>query len=471
MKVGRRPIWGREFFAKALLGVGALSGCTRSVGKLETEAPASPAEKSHPQKTGATDQAESEASPALGPTPSPFRQVVDVVGSVTRHGGVHYLQTETFIQDLSTGEILGECPFLRGYLASGLSLFFLARMSSYSACPDQPLLMRKKGDAFQVERSVNAHQLLVTRYKQGTLGVVVPHRSGPPWGYELVSLEGGVTPPRPQKAPRPKDPESEDPGCYTLLEQPEQVFGFESGALVLLGDRRCEALVDAPYEEESSAAEDESPAPFPGPVAETWRPGKATSTVTNLPLISIQSSVALHSESVWVLGEKPKANEETGAAEQTLLEFDGNDWKPVQLPQGGPFVALGEGPNPSDATQSLWLLTDRFLISLKEEGRLRVPDACPTPHAFWFEKEEAWLSCEEGLFTTDDRVVLPRPGELEGDAVQAACEKWEPRPANSPPPLFGPRTSGGCGQRDRRFETPKRPGKPGPYDPDSEFGW
>ncbi|MCH2109680.1 MAG: hypothetical protein MK135_10140, partial [Polyangiaceae bacterium] len=154
---------------------------------------------------------------------SPFRLVLDgSSGTLMRHQGHKIYSGQEGIFDITTGESLASCSFADGYLLQGKSLFFAARMSPYSACPDEPYLLEQVGKKWQLRKFIDAHDLKIDEWVSGTnIAAVVPYRAGPPWGYELVRVGGGRLPPQPQRGA--SHPPISDQKCYSELQRPQRL--------------------------------------------------------------------------------------------------------------------------------------------------------------------------------------------------------------------------------------------------------
>lgn len=401
--------------------------------------PASP--KTKPQVAAPAQN----APPAQPPAPvTPFRLVLkQTYGSILEHQGRRIYAGENGVFDLTTGETLASCQFLRGYLLSGKNLYFAARMSPYSACPDAPFLLERVGQKWQLQRFIDAHDIRIDEWIAGTtIAAVVPYRGGPPWGYELVKIAGGVTPPRPH--PGTKHPTDPDQKCYSELQGPMSLHAFPSGKLMVVGESRCD--LGATDDEELTMEEQRN---RNRPVIETFLKGKYTSTLLTLPFDEVLTIVETKSENLFFLGKALESEQEDGPFTLVLYSFDGSSLEKIET-ELGDAQALLMGPG-----DALWLLGEAGLRPLEAGASpLTLPPDCQYAHA-WFQGEHAWLTCPEGIYTTDPE---QRPIELASGTSE--CEELQPHPEYAVRGVYQRSSeAGGCGGRPS--EPPPNKGKQG----------
>ncbi len=447
-----------------------------SRGTKSVASTARPDASSKAKEAGGTTTPAPQAPKVVRP-PSPFRKVVDAPGGyLFQHGGDLLYAGEQVIQNLSSGAVLASCNFLSGYLMSGRNLYFAARMSPYSACPDEPFLVEHVGKSWKLRRFIDAHDLMLDEWVAGTtLAAVVPYRLGPPWGYELVRVSGGATPPKPMKgASHPSDSEQK---CYSELQSPSALHAFPSGVIMVVGEARCEfsgrtgddsvegeAASEEEKMEDGEASEQEES--WLRPVIEYFAPGSYRSTVVSLPIHEVISSIDDNSSKLFMIGKVRQSTKEDAPFEKVLLSFDGKevrrfdvdledvDWL-VRGPQPSPSertAASGvEPPSEGSATgavpppDSLWFSGEEWVRRASGEGEpLWYPESCESPLVqFW--RGHAWLACDDGIYTTDPE---QEPIVLAPVESGASCEALSPRPEYAVPGIYKKSSSvGGCSRR------------------------
>lgn len=434
------------------------------------------------QKDAESRETEKPTKAERSPPPSPFRKVIDDrYGSLYEHDSELFYLSDRGVLSLATGEILARCDSMRGILMSGKSLYFAARLSPFSACPDEPYLLQRVGKKWPVRRFIDAHDLILEKWVAGsTIAAVVPYRLGPPWGYELVKIAGGVNPPHPLRgASHPTEPERK---CYSELQEPRSLHAFPSGTLMVVGGSLC----DLPRSEDEELSPEEEKARS-RPAIENFPKGSYKSQIFRLPIDEVISSFEDNSEKLFILGKIKEGWQEDAPFELVLLSFDGKgvtrlsiDVTGVERLVRGPVTPPAEADGSSEGEaeaaalpSELWFSDGRSLRRPGGQGEpLWFPQDCEEPNAvFW--GEHAWLSCEDGIYTTDpERTPLSIPPSDES----SACEQFDPRPEYAVPGIYQkPSSPGGCSQRRsyHLFEGGKTKtpgGKPQPVDPWSERG-
>lgn len=390
-----------------------------------------------------------------GSPPSPFRHVLKgSSGRVLEHHGRRLYSDEAITFDLATREVLIDCAFTRGFLLPGKALYFAARMSPYSACPDAPFLLERVGKKWELRRFIDAHDVQMDEWIFGTtIAAVVPYRSGPPFGYELLKVAGGATPPRPERgASDPNDPERK---CYSELQQPLSFHAFRSGAIMVVGAARCDLGGD-----EGKELSDEELNLRYRPVIESFPPGRSRSTLFSLPFDELVSLIELDPEILLMIGKVREGFAENAPFRLVLVSFDGKSVRELEASlEGGQQLVAGpvasisarsEAPAPIDSSplNGAWLLGESSLRALLGEGEtLWLPAQC-RPTQAWFEGTHAWVVCEDGVYTTDvDQEWIEIP-QTEGDST---CETLDPRPQYFVPGMYQRGSvAGGCGSSSPR---------------------
>jgi hypothetical protein len=387
---------------------------------------------------------------------SPFRRVLEASGGyVHEHQSRRLYSNEAITFELATGEVLIRCDYTRGYLQSGTNLYFAARMSPYSVCPDAPFLLEYTAKKWELRRFIDAHALLLDEWFQGTtIAAVVPYRGGPPFGYELLKVSGSAAPPRPKKGA--SDPEQPDTHCYTELQEPYSLHAFPSGALMVVGQSRCDLEVDPEGDEELS---EEARAQRYRPVIESFPKASQHSALFSLPFDEVVWDLEAERDTVYLLGKnRSEAGEAPG--KMVLVSFDGKTVREIGAElKGAQQLVLGpsaEGPKSAvtavpagEAASQVWIVSESALYPLGGGSALVLPPNCQANGA-WFEGVHAWVACEDGVFTTDPEQRTLEIPKTEGFST---CEALDPRPESAIPGLYKKASSpGGCGGRSREFE-------------------
>ncbi len=451
---------------------GSFSAVSQAPGSHSPVKPPEEEEKSS-DKDGELPREEVDESDAVAPPqpPSPFRRVISASGgSLFEHDQELLYVGERVLLSLATGATLARCDEIRGMLMSGKSLYLAARLSPYSACPDEPFLLEHVGKKWELRRFIDAHDLHIERWVANTtIAAVVPYRLGPPFGYELVRVAGGANPPRPMRGPsHPTEPERK---CYTELQEPRSLHSFPSGALMVLGAYRCDLPMS---EDEAISTEEEKERGRPA--IESFAKGSYKSQIFSLPIDEIVSSIEGDSENLFILGKIKESWEEHAPYRLALLSFDGAAVTEIPLDLGdverlvaGPFgegnVARADAPQASieedlvrAAARQLWFSGARAMWPASGVGEpLWFPEGCEAPYTrFW--RGHAWLQCDDGVYTTD---LERTPIEMREDGDKVGCDGLDPRPEFAVRGIYQkPSTAGGCGQRRPLSGLPQPKGTP-----------
>jgi hypothetical protein len=188
--------------------------------------------------------------------------------------GLGRLTPSGFVRDESLVTGIAACGFGGRDQLSGRfpqAAWLVRNLQPYSACPDGPAsIFRWKGNRWEVQDVLGAHQLLVAPWKRGSaLMVEAPYRDGPPWGYELRVLGApGLRPPAPTRRARKRG------GCYTVLDWPVALLTSLDGAATVVGSSRCTG----------AGVDDDEPSTGGGPVLEYFAPGATRGRVVPVPL-------------------------------------------------------------------------------------------------------------------------------------------------------------------------------------------
>jgi hypothetical protein len=314
-----------------------------------------------------------------------------------------------------------------------------------SACPVYSVLVQLVGDKWVPRRDANVHDLEVSPWLAGSsLAAVVPRRSGPPWGYELMVLEKNRTPPVAERAGAARDA-----SCHTRLSEVAALEAFRTGEIFVFGTE-CPLLPAEEPNEPGDAAADAAPAPsdeWSSPVVvESFAPGARRSTFTTLPLRELSSTFGVAGDDIWAAG---RASE----SEWRLVHYDGKSWNLLperfEQPLGSVFVPSGEtGPG---ARRFFIAGTKVLEFSQGTTHEHAVPDNC-APLNVQLQDEQLWLLCSLGdyelaVFTTDTKVS---PFHFSDDPDRPRVT-WN---ESSYPPLDPKAPPGGCGGP-RQFESTK----------------
>ncbi|MCH2110761.1 MAG: hypothetical protein MK135_15680, partial [Polyangiaceae bacterium] len=192
----------------------------------------------------------------------------------------------------------------------------------------------------------------------------------------------------------------------------QSLHAFRSGAIMVVGESRCD--LPKTLNEELSAEEQRERS---RPVIESWAKDQKKSTIVGLPFDEVLAVAETKSDSLFILGRKMESFGEAAAFSLELIIFDGKTLQNISAELGA-AQSLVLGPD-----EEIWLLDKEYLRPLQvATDPLRLPSGCEYPHA-WFEDEHAWLSCAEGIYTTDEAqelIQLPRGN--------GSCEALQPRP-------------------------------------------
>ena len=369
---------------------------------------------------------------------SPFKLIVSGMGSVVQHKDERYWYGEGELISLTGKNLRRSCGYLRGSLHAGKSLWWAARFSPMSVCPDSPILSRFDGTKFVPRVSMDVHDFSVSSWHgDSTIALVVPRRFGPPWGYSLLTLEGW------RKPPRPKSTMGTGYGvkCHTKLQDPWQVLGFPKGEIVVLAASLCDERTEAERDAEVPAPE------TVGGFSESWTSPHKRSQIASIGLQDLIGSVAYNAKNIWALGTIDQGS-------VTLIKhFDGSKWTtwPTPALSEARGLVLSEenagkysGGASSVGLPTLWVLQQDVLRStIESRDDIDLPVACKLPYQAWFSDNELWLNCESGLYTTDKSAT---PVVLDGSGT---CEDMDPYPTPMPLGLWSKKRDGGCGKSHR----------------------
>lgn len=445
----------------------SVSSRSQTATSANPTAPQGPVVES-PKASSGEPSSDDDRESAQSDPPSPFRLVLeDSYGSSLLHGGHRIWGGQNGYFDLTSRKALAVCSYARGYMMSGKSLYFAARMSPYSACPDMPMLVEHAGDSWVLRRYIDAHDLLIDEWVAGTtIAAVVPYRSGPPWGYELVKIAGGVTPPTPRRwmvkgNSSEEQPSSDEQSCYSELQRPLSLYAFPSGAITVVGEFRCDL---------ESAEEEDRHVPAPArPVIEHFAAGTRQSILVDVPVDEVLATLGPAPDSLWILGAFIDDDPSSARSKQALFHFDGKAIAPIDADlQGALTITLGPPSAERGVRPPLtlpWVLDEKWLRPASgTEDAIRLPQGCGATSA-WFHAEHAWVACEEGLYTTDPTVApfsIPTSPER--------CEELLPEPEYAVRGIYQRSSEeSGCG-RSKEHSLPKGSKvSPFPRSPSVEF--
>ncbi len=319
----------------------------------------------------------------------------------------------------SADTLTAHCLEDREYWAVG-GRYLVTDYSPMSACPGQPRLWKPQGNGWKYIQDIDAHEIVLANWThQRTLLLEIPWRLGPPWGYTLRSLPSG-------KAPSPQA----SPNCYTRLQDPQALLTFSSGAVVVIGARECPENLAGSM------------------VVESFSPGKSTSIIERLPIMSLQSLSAPSADNIWLAGPIPRQ-------ENTWLVYsDGQGWSLLPLPMADSLLDMAWEDSADGDYESLWLLGPHTLWQWQEPrspgGGVEpyawaLPEQCAEPTVVQVFRHHLWLVCANTVFTTDPQVQL-RNWPWENAAGCQRNFRGSPQASGDP----------GCGHSESPFEL--RPG-------------
>jgi hypothetical protein len=198
------------------------------------------------------------------------------------------LRGDAFVRDETLARGVESCvPDMQRWVFfdAGPSLYLLRDFEAWGRASEPGRLFRWAPDGWYPVRTVKARWFDAGPWTAGSLLMAeIPADRGPPWHYELRTLDGGVAP-----VPR-RSPHHADGGCDTDLELPLRLFSDSRGTAVVVGAQRC------------SAGHDHGPA-----VAERFQPGKPSSIET-LPVSLVVGATVLGTgpDDVWLVGADAK---------------------------------------------------------------------------------------------------------------------------------------------------------------------
>lgn len=256
-------------------------------------------------------------------------------------------------------------------------------LQAWSACPTEDAnVMHWTGQEWRMVEAFAAHDVRVAPWHRGSaLAVVVPFRSGPPWGYELrlIGAPPGLEPPLPRLVQRPA---GSDGSCYTELEHPIAFATAEDGSALVVGAHSCQDEV----------GEDDEP----NPVAEYFAPGARKGRILVAPVGSADAVFVRTPRDFWIGGSH-------GGRRTRIAHFAGNTWTKMAGPPGT-LLSIS-----ADDTDTVWALTETGTeirrVWRKRPGHswVRVPlPAAATPIASLIVRRggDAWLVAGHSLYST-----------------------------------------------------------------------
>ena len=267
---------------------------------------------------------------------------------------------------------------------------WLTTLQTWSACPDEPKLYRKRGNKFVFSRFIDGHEMLVAPWVQGSsIAAFVPNRSGPPWGYQLVVLEGNLPAPIPTRPPR-RSTGPDASKCYTRLEYPTQLFAFPTGELFVVGATDCTGATDGTT--------------YSGAVIERWSRGHQRGTFERLPIVGLDGNAlsvgARSPDDIYIAGVLPDTTT------PALVHFDGDGWSLRVNGLPGPMGSFAfEKPDlETGDSGAIWFIADgklwRWASFFDDPESVPLPEGAEQPGAVWVDGQDLWLLCTNGVYTT-----------------------------------------------------------------------
>jgi hypothetical protein len=445
--------------AETLIGCGAgpapRASASREAEPARAESAAAPRSAPPPASS-----AEPARAPGVSPIAHEYRRIFDGWAKVVFPDGRPLLISSEGAVELSSGRVSFERLFSNAAVYEGNSVWFADGFSPMSACPEPSVLVERVGSDWRPRHQINVHQLFVSRWLPGSsLAAIVPRRTGPPWGYELLVLEKNRKAPVPERSGRARKPE-----CHTRIETVLALEAFPSGEIFAFGSE-CPLLPPS----ESDAVEGEERDSTSTLVVELWKKGSARSSFAALPLSELTSTFGVSADDIWATGSPSEGV--FGVA-----HYDGSNWTllPERFEQAVSAWFVPAGEHGVDARRFFVVGQKLFEFSAGNTREHALPESC-VPLDVELHDGELWLTCslaeyELALFTTNAQI---QPFRFSDD-VERSRVTWTETPY---PPLDpkGPR-SGGCGgarrepYEDRSFgaappKTSKgtsKPGKPAP---------
>jgi hypothetical protein len=284
----------------------------------------------------------------------------------------------------------------------GDSLWFADHFSPMSACPEPSTLAQLVGEKWLPRLETNVHSLVVRPWVKGSsLAAIVPRRSGPPWGYELVVLERNKTPPRAARRSRHHLPE-----CETRIAVLQTLLAFPSGEIFVFGTE-CETDPSLLPEPRGDAVTLEATAPesqadvSPPTVMETWQKGRHE--FIELPFRDLGLVEGTNPTDVWATGEVEDGH-------WAVAHYDGGTWQLLPERFTTPVVGLRVYPGAIGKDARRLLLRDGRLTEV-HQGVTReheLPASCyaedDAADGLRLDGTELWITCREEdepvLYTT-----------------------------------------------------------------------
>jgi hypothetical protein len=225
-----------------------------------------------------------------------------------------------------------------------------------------------------------------------SLVAVVPKRTGPPWGYELMVLEKNRTPPVAQRAGKRRLSE-----CHTRLSDLEALLAFESGEIFVFGTE-CPLLPKEPvFDEDGNQLEQESE-PLPVVAVESWTKGARRSSFAALPLSELSRTFALGPTDIWAAGAIKDG-------EWGVTHFDGIGWNLLPQRFADPIHSLFVKRSPGSAERIVLAVGRRLLEIVRGDIKEHEVPANCAPVGARLHEEHWWVDCttdyDLSIYTTD----------------------------------------------------------------------
>ena len=261
----------------------------------------------------------------------------------------------------------------------------------WASCAGDPKLYRKRGKRFDFSREISGHEMLIAPWVNGsTLAAFVPYRQGPPWGYQLVVLEGNEPTPIPTPS-RNRSTDPTTPKCYTRLEYPTNLITFPTGEILVIGTPECTGAAIA--------------ATDTGACIVRGARGQQRGTIERLPVVGTTEgaapSVGARSPNdIYVSGVLP------GTEIPALVHFDGDAWSLQVKNLPGVLGSFAfEKPNPDLVENAAtWFIANgelwRWVSPFDDPTRVPLPEGAKVPLTVWVDGVDLWLLCDSGVYTT-----------------------------------------------------------------------
>jgi len=294
--------------------------------------------------------------------------------------------SDGFVLEPPLANGIAHCSLLFNAAFSGVfpeSAWLVKDLNPWSACPEGPAhVFRWNGKRWNLESTLAAHQVFVAPWTRGSaLMVEVPHRTGPPWGYELRVLGG----PAGLKAPKPRRAQHAEAGCYSELETPLALVTGRDGSALVLGQSRC----GSPSDDE--VLRDDA-------VVEYFAPKAKTGRIYAVPFTGSSEGLAFFAREprdFWVAGT-------AGGEGSVLARFDGRRWTQTKGPPAA-ISAFGVA-----AAGAVWALARKDGVGSvwhRPPGggfaQVPLPPEAGEPRSLRVRGSgDAWLIAERGIYST-----------------------------------------------------------------------